>query len=34
MNENLIIKAEMNRRRWLQHAGTTLAGALGRLGVT
>ncbi|MCU0764139.1 MAG: DUF1501 domain-containing protein [Hydrogenophaga sp.] len=29
MNENLIIKAEMNRRRWLRQTGTTLAGALG-----
>lgn len=29
MNEHLIIKTEMNRRRWLQRAGSTLAGALG-----
>lgn len=29
MTENPIVHAEMNRRRWLRHAGATLAGALG-----
>jgi uncharacterized protein (DUF1501 family) len=29
MNEKTILNAALNRRRWLQHSGATLAGALG-----